>query len=407
MPRTRMERLMRLQRIFEDAREFNPLTRGFMAAPPTITLTGASDGTLPASTSMASGNNLSAFAQNQIMWFGGNPVIQASAYARVETIGVATPNTSGNAGNNSNQWCTGIEFMSDAPKVEVTMFMSTAKQCRVQIDGQYDSATVYTGAAGGAADNFLLLDFAGSRVPRRIRIMNGANGSAGMNLIKSMKWTTGCDIWKPPAHDVIHAAFAGDSYVEGQTSGNTVQPVADGNFCIQAAMRLGIRDPRQYGIGQTGYIAGGPLGNNQAINQLPLWRLPAEGLDMLVGLYGYNDASNTFDTIRQAVRAYYQRIRSIYPTIPLFIAGCQAGNGGPNATQINCENAIAQGVKDLNYRDARFIPVSTDIPTWLKTANVGAYVDADLTHPSLAGHGYIGYRLANGIKKAVEDMINN
>jgi len=407
MPMSREQRLNRLQRIFDVALNNNPLERPFMATPPTITLTAATDGTLPAGTSVANGSALSSFAQNQIAWYGGNPVIQASAYARVETIGISTPNTSGNAGGGSNQWCTSLEFMSDAPKVELCMFMSNIKQCRVQVDGQYDSGTVYTGAGAGAADNFLLLDFAGVRAPRRIRILNGANSSAGMNLIKSIKKSANCDIWKPSQHDVIHAAWVGDSYVEGQTGGNTVQPVANGNFVYRASERLGIRDPRQFGVGQTGYVASGPLGLVPAINQIPYWRVPAEGIDMFVGCYGYNDASNTFDTIRQAVRSYYQRIRSLYPTAPIFVLGCQAGAGGPNASQITCENAIKQGVADLKYRDIRFIPVSTDPVPWLSTNNSGTLVDGDLTHPSLTGHDVLSFRAAFGIRSALQDMINN
>lgn len=403
----------RLLEIMDRALIENPYQRPAMANPPTVAVTAGSDATLTLTTLAASGALTNA-AVNQVAWYGGvaSPILTQYVCMPVTSV---LPSTNGNIGSgfaDKNQWASALEIETDSDKVQFGIYMSNAVKVMFQVDGQYVDFNGVTGLGAANADTFILLTFA-SRKPRRIRMLIPSLPSKGPCLMKSIRISPTCSFWKPSQANVLRMAFYGDSYGETTNSSNSIYPIPNAAWPVLTGELLGIRDVRQFCVGQTGYVSDAGGTRSKLIDQLP--RSFSQGpFDIAVFAPGYNDASKTPEEVRAAALACYKLFRQKYPQTPMVVLGCQAGAGGPNASQVACENAIAAAVRDFNDPLCKFVPVSTDSPTWLNgTGAVGAtngsgnsdvYVDTDKAHPTKAGAEFLSFRSAIGIRNAVASM---
>jgi lysophospholipase L1-like esterase len=409
-----MDNAKRMRAIMDTAHEVNPYQRDVMSTPPTVAVGATSDGTLTVN-SIATGGVLTPFALNQVAWYGGvpNPVLTAYACMPVTTV---LPSTNGNIGSgfaDKNQWASAFEFSTDSDKVQLTIFMSNAVKVMLQVDGQYVDKVGVTGLGAANADTFITMTFA-SRKPRRIRVLVPSLPSKGPCLIKTIRTTATCTVWKPSQSQVLRCGWFGDSYSEGTNGAATVYPVPNAAWNVIACELLGIRDCRQLAVGQTGYLATATGTRSKLRDLIPLVAYQGP-YDVIVIAHGYNDSSNTPAAVQAEALACYQLLRKMYPNTPIVVLGCQAGNAGPNAAQIACEGAIAAAVTQFNDPFCKFAPVSTAVPTWLNgtgklgapnsTGNSDVYVDPDGAHPSLAGNEFLGFRAAGAVRGAITSMI--
>jgi hypothetical protein len=408
-------KLDRLRRIMEAARDTNPYQRAAMSAPPTITVSTSTDGTLAPRTDLANGSGVTAAALNQVAWYGGVPTAKSSAYVAMPVASVL-PSTSGNAGLPStdlNSWQFANEIMTDAATVEFCNFMHSGRKVMYQIDGQYVDFTGVAGTAASNADNFVKLAF-GARKVRRIRQLCSTHPSNGVTYPKSLRCDALSTFWKPPQSDVVRVGWSGDSMSEGFNTSATIYPIPNAAWPVAACEILGFRDCRQLAVGSCGYISDNGAARSKLRDQMPRWANQAP-FDLFVFANGYNDASNSAAAITAEVLYDLQLCRATYPGIPIVVLGCQAGAGGPAALQITCEGAINAAVTAFNDPLCKFAPVSTDAPPWYSgTGKVGAttgagnsdiYVDTDGAHDSLAGSDYKALRSAAAIRTAITSML--
>lgn len=403
----------RLLSIMDAAHDLNPYKQPAMSSPPTITTAATGDGTLTVYSLCASGA-LTSVALNQVNWYGGVPSPILTTYVAMPVTSIA-PSTAGNIGSgfaDKNQWASAIEFMTDSDKVQITAYTSSAVKHMFQVDGQYVDFAGTPGLSATNADCAFMLTFA-SRKPRRIRMLIPSLPSKGPTLMKAIRVSPTCSIWKPSLAQVLRCGWMGDSYSEGTNGAASIYPIPNAAWPVLTCELLGIRDCRQLAVGQTGYISNAAGARSKLRDQLPGYWNQAP-FDLIVVAHGYNDASNTAAAITAEALLCFQAIRAANPGVPIAVLGCQAGSGGPNASQIATDNAIGAAVTSFGDRLCGFHAVSADTPTWLNgTGKIGAttgngnadvYVDPDGAHPSLAGAEFLAYRSAKAIRTIIKAM---
>ncbi|ARQ95367.1 hypothetical protein [Bradyrhizobium phage BDU-MI-1] len=403
----------RILDIMDRAVDNNPYQRPAMQAPPTVAVSATSDPTL-VFTTMAAAGALTTAAIKQVAWYGGVPTPILTQYVCMPVASVL-PSTAGNIGSgfaDKNQWASAMEIMTDSDKVQFGIYMSNAVKVMFQVDGQYVDFAGVTGLGAASADTFLGLTFATRKV-RRIRVLIPCLPSKGPCLVKSIRVSPTCSFWKPNQANVLRMAWYGDSYGEGTNGAASIYPIPNAAWPVLTGELLGIRDVRQLSVGSTGYLSDAAGARSKLRDQMP--RTFSQGpFDIAVFAHGYNDSGFAPAAIQAEVLFCLQMFRQNFPLTPMVVLGCQAGAAGPNAAQIACDGAIGAAVLQFNDPLCKFVPVSTDTPTWLNgTGAVGAtngsgnsdfYVDPDKAHPNVAGAEYLSFRSAIGIRTAVASM---
>lgn len=401
--------LQRLLTVMEEAVNGSPYRRPAMSAPPTITNPGSTDASLTQVISFAAGGALTSDAVNKIAWYGGVPSPILTQYVAMPVTSVL-PSVNGNIGSgfaDKNQWASAFEFMTDANLLEIVAYTSSAVKHMFQVDGQYVDFTGTAGTATNNTDTRFQLAFTG-RKPRRIRMLVPCLPSKGPTLLKALKIPAGCSVWKPNQNSVLRLGWGGDSYGETTNAQASIYPIPNAAWPVLTGELLGFRDVRQLVVGQTGYISDAGGTRSKLRDQIPRWT--AQGpFDAIVLSHGYNDPAGTpaaIAALTAEVLYDLKLIRSLHPNVPIFVFGSQAGNSAPSPDRIAAENAIAGAVAAFADKLCAFIPVSTDTPPWLSSANASLYLDpVDLTHPNLVGSELISYRAAAGILRAARAML--
>lgn len=414
-------KLARLRRILDGALNNNPYERAAMAAPPTIGVSASTDATLGASVAMVASNALTSAAVNNVAFYGGVPSA-ALGYVAMPVSSWA-PATNGNInalvggsspGLTGDQvaWSNAAEIMTDAPKVEFCLYNSSNRKVMFQVDGQYVD---FNGSASGNASNadtFFELTFA-TRKTRRIRVLMSSLLTTGLSMLKAIRVSATCSFWKPSQQDVLRAGCIMDSYGEGTNGSATIYPIPNAPWPIVACELLGIRDCRQLAAGGTGYLADNAGTRSILRNQLSKFWSQAP-FDLLIVGHGYNDTSSAPAAVTAEALYDLQQMRAANPGVPVVVLGTQAGATGPSAAVIATEGAVSAAVAALADPLCKFVPVSTDIPTWLNgtgfsgttngSGNSDAYIDTDHIHPVIAGAEYLAFRTALGVRRAVASM---
>lgn len=424
------ERLTKLLRAFGEASDgYNAYDRPAMASPPTFVAAAATDNTvgLGAAVTLASAGGLTAAAMDRVAWYGGVPSMIASKYVALPVASNApalTGNLSGFANAvvtaDLNQWCAALEIVTESPVIEFGIYGRANRPVMCQVDGQYISKSGVVGAQAGNADNFFLLTFA-TRKERRIRIMLGADpATGGASYPFQIRVVPTASFRKPDQSSVLRMAWNSDSFGEGQ--GDGAYSIPNGPMPLVAGELLGFRDVRQVSVGTTGYVAVGgtnPTFRSRIPDQVPRWIAAQGPWDLIVFAGGYNDFGSPIADITANALLSFQRARAGAPNTPIIVLGSQAGARGPNQGTLDVEAAIKAAVLQFGDTLCRFMPVSSDTPSWQSgtgrngaTTGVGNSdftTSSDAVHPSSltngGGHEYLGYRAASAIRTGIRSMV--
>lgn len=260
-----------------------------------------------------------------------------------------------------------------------------------------------SGAGTGATFNLYFGQRHTTRKWRKIEILlyatapfGGINVPAGCAVLP---WPTSGERW----------LFAGDSYTAGSLTAVLGQSWA--GVCAQS---LGVFDTMTpYGLGGTGYVkVNGSYPN--FLTQVPDI-VALQPTRMVIGT-GLNDIGQSLSNIQANVAAAYSQLAVQLPNCLFFVLGpwSQASTSNNTARQQVSDTIKAafesvvpasRGVFVDVVGDGLLVPDGTAAPAVPGTGNTGQYLASDLSHPSTAGHIYLGYGAANGIACGAQKIL--
>lgn len=400
---TMENKLIRLRRRAAAARLQNPRNRGPMNSPPSITQDGT---TRPAGQDNNYLINISAGAA-VLKSYGGSVYTSGSFTGRVKSAVIGT--TGGNIGANDGSQASYSRkyFIADAAKVTLRVSRSFAPY-RFLVDGQYVdlTGTLTTATSPTSTNEYITLDFSavGGRAVREIAVESQADNAFIGVYVGSTE-----TVREPSSPDHLTSCLLGDSYVYGTGAA----ALGDGFGAVMADW-LGIHAHTNSASGGTGWAnaVGGLYTFNQRIanGDLALGGTP----DLIVLASSYNDRSQSTTIVNANALAGLQSARSLYPDALVAVLGTFPANSGPSAATIATENAVFAAVTQFDDYWTRFIAVSmrtngmlisgtgtVSAPTG--TGNSDLYTGADATHPTAAGHAFIGRFCAEQILTAFSE----
>jgi len=388
----------RFRRAAAIAKGLNSIERPVMTSPPVIT-TAITD--LDATLTKTVYFTVSAANAACYRYRGGTPFVSGIYY---KFPVVTLPATVGNidATHSAVGWA--VEFMTDAPKVQVFAANSTSPQgLMFEVDGVAVAAvpTAFPQTNGGS---YMLLDFtaSGGATTRRIRVEGDqASGMRGVHVGPTYT------VWTPADADPLTVASVGDS-VSAQTG--VTQP--NGGWNISLGKLLGWADVRQVALGGTGWVNPGGFVSPFA-HAARVADAVATAPDLLMLTGSTNDSASTPAVITAAVLAGLQAYRAALPLTPIVLGGVWPGASGPSAATLANEIAVQAAFTAWGDSNSWFVPISTDSAgSWVTgtghigalagTGNADRYIGAaDTVHPGQAGHTYYARRWATALRKSV------
>jgi lysophospholipase L1-like esterase len=381
--RARIERMLS---VAAAARGSNPITAD-LAAGVTVTSSATKPAELTLRTDTVSGGAVNG-SGTVYRLLGGNPVVSG---VQVSAVTVTKPASATGAGPQR------FAVITDAPKIAFRVNASTPY--RVIVDGRLvsRSAAVVDATAGY---NYVIVDFAGVRVSRRIEL--AIESPSGL---RSIDYGPLDRVFAAPAPPV-RMSFFSDSY--GASTGATMQ---DMGLARIAADLLGF-DLWAQSLGGTGYSTDGTT-----------WRflshvadITTASPDILVVAGGTNDANAG---LQDNVTAFLTAARSRAPGIPIIVLGPWAKNTGPSANIMLNEASIAAAVAAQNDPLMEFVPVSPTVnQAWIfgtgytgapnSSGNADLYLGGtsgtDVSHPNNLGHAYHGPLIDSAIRTALKNI---
>ncbi len=279
------------------------------------------------------------------------------------------------SGRSSNEYF--IEFETDAPVFEVVYQGNGYNTTnRVYVDGRLvDSGNLVGGTDG---------DFYVSRVTlpvgagfRRIRVQTTGMNFYGVNV------ATGQVVRKPAANDPIRAVILGDSYTEGNSGVEGVNPFD--TYASQVARRMGWGDFYKSGVGSTGYLAA-PSPRLKLRDRLATDVFPFRP-EVIVIAAGINDE---LPGLQQEASATFDAIRVALPDTIVIVVGPWNPRGG----QVEKAAAIRAAVGTRT----NFHFVDNVGEGWQSGTRDG-FVGPDGVHPTQAGHDRIGMLLSAALMR--------
>lgn len=340
--------------------------------------------------------------------FGGGTATPAPSWAphhvAFPAVHVSTNSSFSNTGLNDASWnyYWSATFVTDAPVVAINVSYG-AQPANIIVDGRK--------VAPGALKSLgwwssFVLDFktAGGRKSRTITIEDYGNIYFGGVTVDANSKVTA-----PAAPDKIRVAFFGSSIESG---GNAFPLYGQWGWPEQISKLLGWTDPRNLGIGGTGYInspsdgSGNKFFNyighvNDAINISP---------DIVVVGGAINDSTYPAAQITSAAVAFLQKLRTALPKVPLIVMG----TFGNSSNQLNSEIAIQKAVDQLKDPNIFFVPLisgtdgivitgNSTVVSPNGTGNSDFYISSDGVHPTQLG---IDYEAAQYAAKIRSGFIN-
>ncbi len=340
-----------------------------------------------------------AVSAQSVNFFGA----QAGFYTSRYKFPTANQGVAGTVTGNYNNYFWAVEFMTDATELVVEQDPTSSQVWYVRVDGIYaDSTGSASRTSGGTSRNIIDFTntFGGARKSRRIQFESwGGLGLYSISVAKTEK------IWKPTDSETIRAYFVGDSFVAGTGADEKTK-----SFWATASNKLGWRDVWADGSGSTGYInAGTHLKYADRVSDLI-----AAAPDVIVLTGGINDIGNTSSAVQTAVTSYLTTIRASLANTPIFVVG-NFEPGTERSTATDVQTGISAAVTAMADSRIFFIPTLSTASggAWITgtgksgsttgDGNADVYTSSDGTHPTQAGHNYLGNRVADAIRALIGD----
>lgn len=432
-----IEALGRLKRAMGGAVANNPLALPAITTGITVTQSTTSDTTLTDVPLTVNARTLHANATNLFAWYGGVPSAVGGATASVampvhtnapgngNLQGYANIQTApGTVSADMNQQTAVMEFMYDGATVELGFMLNNRRVIFFLVNGQYlvDKTTGWTGPNASNQNSFFKITGLPAGINRITAVFGCDSAAPAATFVAGVRIAPLSTVWKPSPQGVLRAAFPSDSFGEalGTLAGSesprrTVQNIANAPMAFVMGQLLGIRDVRQFASGGTGYLADNNGTRSKLSAQIPKW-LPQGPFDVIIVNHGYNDyaqATGNAAGFQAEVLADLQLMRA-GSSAPIVVLGSQAGKRGPDANTLTIEARIKAAVEGFADPLCKFAPVSSDARPWMSgtgyvtatngSGNSDLYTSDDGIHPSLAGHAYLGARIADAVRVAVNSM---
>lgn len=191
-------------------------------------------------------------------------------------------------------------------------------------------------------------------------------------------------------------AVHGDSWTEG--SGRTS---AGFGFATWVSWHMGWPDLWKLGSGGTGYVADGP---RQSLVDRYVNDVITLGGDIVILAFGINDAtawSSSPASVLTAATTVYDAIAAGLPNAELIVVGpwSPKGAGYAQAEHVAMDLALqplveARGLRYISPIQEGWITGNGRVGATTGNGNSDIYIASDGSHPTDAGHEYLGWRLA-------------
>ncbi|MGL4727010.1 MAG: SGNH/GDSL hydrolase family protein [Scandinavium sp.] len=288
-----------------------------------------------------------------------------------------TPGYRGNGVQNGTQCC--ISWTSDAPYLELRL-VGGNYQGDLFVNGQrISSEAIKTDTSG--SPYIYSVDWGGVADIREYRLCGINTGFGGINT--ELQYS----IWTPDENHRPIIWIMGDSYTVGigatQGSFNYFRIMCD------ALGAIGLAD----GISGAGWTS------------IQDGRIPQQRVEMKLGsithqpnfvffMMGYNDANaGHIEALKVNFRASVAKVRELCPLAQIVNIGPATPLG-----KVSVITAIRQAEMDLCAElDIPYV----DIDDWVNQYNKQMYTGSDNTHPTDAGHAFLGIRQAKVISKLI------
>jgi lysophospholipase L1-like esterase len=366
----------------KQAAKMSPAPPLVMTAPPTVTK-GASGG---ASTIASSVLVQSVTAANWSVR-GGSSATKSVRFGGTPTYYDNHPVTS--TLDQNTPWLHDTMFYGQKFEVQIAA-TSAAGWLQVWVNDQPIAATVISQTDNDGTGYKYLVDF-GTADTRRITIGIGGIAFGGIYIGPTDS------VWPVAKPRRTRALFLGDSFTAGSNTTKTAYA-----YPFVVGQELGWDDIWFSGESGTGYLAAGSGGGRTTFRGRVSTDIAPYAPDVVVVYGGTNDTGSTPANVQAEAQLLYAAILAALPNVDLYVVGVQYPSGAADATRDAIDAALqaavtaTPGVK--GYISAK---------TWFTgTGRVGAttgsgnsdiFTSSDALHPTDAGHGYIGRRIAQGI----------
>lgn len=332
----------------------------------------------------------------------------------------AAPNTSNYGAGGKGGYLNIVEFVTDAPKMDLLVSAWRAPM-QVIVDGKIVTPAPIVTAYKLDAGYRLSIDFtqggtltAFARKPRKIRVeLGGLCHFGGLTVAKADS------VWPPSNPNSITSVAFGDSYTEANPANIMTNPLMsfgtttyDG-FANRLGDILGWDNHITSGVGSTGYVATGSAGSG-----LLKWRdriddIISRNPDVVTVVGSINDDNPliTLAQVQAEVTAFYTQLTAALPNALIFVAGPQcpldayAPNNGPLNATVKA-GVAAVGSPNIFYIDTTsWISGTGKVGSTTGVGNSDVLTGSDGVHPSLAGHTFYAYRLAEEIRKIIKSYL--
>lgn len=286
----------------------------------------------------------------------------------------------------SGQSAWAFEFVTDADTLELRFkYVSTSSAYKLSIDGRPVTAVPQSVGGTTPGNGHMLKVAFGSSTLRRIRFDLFSVPFGGIYIGPSFQ------LWRPVT---VRGRLMclGDSICDGSAY-NAGQGI--GTWLYTVARMLGITDVWDQARGGTGYIT--PGGYAVYSDRLAA-DVVAYPPDVLLIEGGYNDNAGSQSAISTAAASLYSAAKSALPTTQIIVVGPISPTATPATSITNTDSTLltAATTAGLPYvslvTGATYNGAGTVISTQgalVTSANVGAVIGADGTHPTDAGHALL------------------
>jgi hypothetical protein len=299
----------------------------------------------------------------------------------------------------------GIEFMCDAPQIEVWFVNRDGTSYRIWVDDQVVGSLIPTAKSTSGVFESVLIDFTsvGGAKPRKIRVDLSGVDLYGIGMPIPTGYTTSPYTISPTSRRGPNWLWLGDSLIGGSDQSTSLALQVPN---VVAELLGGYAN--NCGIGGTGYVT-----TNGASNAAPAQATALAASyastppDVIMLVHGHNDPSASASAITTAAQATAQTLRNAFPSA-LFIASGPLGAQADSLADYQIiENAIYSGVSGIVDT---FIHQWVGVTPWVigtGTATTPAYdgnadlylpgINGDTAHWGDAGITYAGERFAREI----------